>query len=1430
MTRRDTPGPGIRILASVRRAAAVVLLPLAAAIFPSAILAPQTAAADQAAGMLQAAGAGPVRVLESTRQGLRIGVETGELSWKRHELRGGDLILEQPVLEGFAPAGEAAGPLLPAAGAWIVIPPGTEPSLRQVSAEWRDLDRRRLMVAATPVFRREGGESVLVSELLLPGEKPLSGEAVVDPGAGRGPAAGQGLTLGEPVAWRGRRIAAVTVRPVRADASGRAAACLESGEWAIDFVRTGDPEPTGGAAVSGDSRFSGMFLNGEALSSWPRESASRRDRFTALAEDGPALAPGPLLQPEIRLPVTRTRFHEVGEAALRSAGLLTAAAVREDQIRVYQRRYDPESATGYREIEVPIDILGDGGDFTDGESFIFYGLRCRDDEAFVDGQGVDQPAGDDIHEVYNPADGDDVNGGNIYYLAFRDADAGAPWARIEGQGLSEAAGPPLASYRRVDYFEEDVNYNIYPEPDRPDHYHWNATFDSSVDVAFPVWSPVTTAVDDTVRVGLGGNVELRCVLESDAGPDTLGSIHASSAGGTLVAAVGGDVLAREGLSLRVTRVGSSIIWGWLDWFSVSYEAEYRAIGDELEFNGGEAAGPRPIEVAGFGDPQINLYEITDPRRPVRVDLLTENVVADGDSWKLSLSVAQDGTPRRFWAHAGPLSDAVSDLSTFRFSRVEEPADLLAASTAPDVLVITHPDFRSALDPWLDHRRARSAEGLEFLVADVHAVYDQFGGGLRSPEAIKRFVQAAIDKPGWSPWALVLVGDANENGRNLRAPAGQRDWVPSRMHAWSYGSYANELLPSDKWYANSAATTSYPNDSYAPPEMMVGRFPCNSAAELSDMVAKVAAFENATGETDWKRRAVFLADDLWSSGYSVQDLNTKLTPTEAAFRQTEEEGAAGWDTLAAGGLETVRIYVADYLDPLVTPPDAVERDDKTFRGHARDYVTLPVLLPELSKGASLFHYQGHANSYLLAHEHVIEDMVGAASLRQDISSIANAGKPFVFMGLGCHIAAWALDAAERSNAQAPSLGEKMLRLPGAGACAVYASPGYEFLQSNADFVSLKFDSWFNRPPRSGDPARSRWVLGEMLLQAESEYLAVSSYLLNNRRMVAQYHLLGDPLMTIDCGPPLGTVSLDGAELADGSELTAPDAANVVSLEVRAWDEAGVAGLEVADSDGGDTGAVISGGVPAGAQNDQYAVWTVDLPVRPFDHEVVFSIRDTGDVPGDEHFEFDLKLPQSFDLYLDGVPVAAGEVEFPPAGSLSFSGEVATAAWIAEDAVLELTGRNLDLAGVQLERAGPHVIDIAFDAALAADFEPGVNPAVILSVDGFETEFVLSGGDVEPAAELVSIPHAFPNPLRDGTRIVFRAGADWSRGKVVLFSVAGRRVAEIPVPAGAAGEVSVSWDGRDRSGDRLANGVYLYRVELDTAVGAASSGMQRLVVMR
>ena len=107
-------------------------------------------------------------------------------------------------------------------------------------------------------------------------------------------------------------------------------------------------------------------------------------------------------------------------------------------------------------------------------------------------------------------------------------------------------------------------------------------------------------------------------------------------------------------------------------------------------------------------------------------------------------------------------------------------------------------------------------------------------------------------------------------------------------------------------------------------------------------------------------------------------------------------------------------------------------------------------------------------------------------------------------------------------------------------------------------------------------------------------------------------------------------------------------------------------------------------------------------------------------------------------------------------------------------------------------------------------------------------------VQPAAGVTLC--AFPNPLSESTRFLFQASESASSGRVLVYSVAGRLVAQVPIsPAdyvsGAEnGGYVVEWDGRDSHGDELANGVYLYRVEMEAGSQQLRSDMQRLVVMR
>ena len=280
-----------------------------------------------------------------------------------------------------------------------------------------------------------------------------------------------------------------------------------------------------------------------------------------------------------------------------------------------------------------------------------------------------------------------------------------------------------------------------------------------------------------------------------------------------------------------------------------------------------------------------------------------------------------------------------------------------------------------------------------------------------------------------------------------------------------------------------------------------------------------------------------------------------------------------------------------------------------------------------------------------------------------------------------------------------------------------------------------------------------------------------------------------------------------------------------LQARVCRAAGIDRLVVT----GVEGATVTATRPAGATSDQRTAFEVRLPVPSQDATAVLHVYDTAAARDDDpHATFTVRMPVSVVLYLEGELYVTGETPFPSPEPGVFTGRAVTAAFLPEDAVLELLGRNITLTGVTLTRIDEHTVDFAFTAT-----KDGAGPAaVVLLVDGRGTEIPLEeiqSGDASGIADLM----AFPNPAGEQTRFVFATDAAPGPGSVLLFTVGGRLAARLPVDAAdfvGGGRVIVPWNARDGRGDRLANGVYLYRVELSTATGVVRSDMQRLVLMR
>ncbi len=126
------------------------------------------------------------------------------------------------------------------------------------------------------------------------------------------------------------------------------------------------------------------------------------------------------------------------------------------------------------------------------------------------------------------------------------------------------------------------------------------------------------------------------------------------------------------------------------------------------------------------------------------------------------------------------------------------------------------------------------------------------------------------------------------------------------------------------------------------------------------------------------------------------------------------------------------------------------------------------------------------------------------------------------------------------------------------------------------------------------------------------------------------------------------------------------------------------------------------------------------------------------------------------------------------------------------------------------------------------EPAINPDLTAQVDMTYEAFNDIGWFPQLAAApapQAGGPLAFslaPNPVRDGGTLRFTLPAA-GRVRLVLFDVAGRRVASLADGTLPAGEHAVAWARHDDAGRRVAPGVYLARLTTDAGVRTLNLGL-------
>src|SRR5207253_2008687 len=181
----------------------------------------------------------------------------------------------------------------------------------------------------------------------------------------------------------------------------------------------------------------------------------------------------------------------------------------------------------------------------------------------------------------------------------------------------------------------------------------------------------------------------------------------------------------------------------------------------------------------------------------------------------------------------------------------QPSKLNSASGA-DFVIITAKQFTQIIQPLV---ALRQSQGYQVSVVDVEDVYDEFGYGVHSPQAVKDFLDWTYLHWAKQPQYVMLAGSASLDPRNYTG-AGLTDLVPTKLIDTSSMETA-----SDDWLVDF--------NSDGKPQMSIGRLPVRTSAEASTVINKIIGYEQST-----KTQAMVLVSDI-NDGVDFNGANNQI---------------------------------------------------------------------------------------------------------------------------------------------------------------------------------------------------------------------------------------------------------------------------------------------------------------------------------------------------------------------------------------------------------------------------------------------------------------------------------------------------------------------------------------------------------------------------
>ncbi len=507
--------------------------------------------------------------------------------------------------------------------------------------------------------------------------------------------------------------------------------------------------------------------------------------------------------------------------------------------------------------ELPIRIFDNGdGTIDNGDYFIFYG-KSPHSWAY---QSSDQT----FRHATN------IYCDSSYYFITNTAGVGEKKRITAVNNASLQANMTKQDFVFYDFLEED-KYNL-GESGR----EWfGDLFDITTSRNYLFATPIPTGAQGRVSVAVATVSNSPSRMSVSANNVSIGQVPTSSITSSRLAVLNNVDMyyTPSGQTLNVGLVynkpGTTSL-SYLDWIEVEIPCRLTMYTHQFPFCQPSTIGPGNVTefVIQDANTSISVWDITDPSQTVQYNL-------QNNTGGASFKVPTDDL-RQFIAFDGTAYYEVTPVG-----RVNNQN--LHASSSVDLVIVTHPDFKSQAQRLAKFRQEN--DGLSVQVVTTQEVYNEFSSGSQDPIAIRDYMRMIYNRTnGEYPKYLLLFGRPCYDFRGR--VANTKVYVPNYQYQ-NQNDYIGEL----NFYCNDDALGLL-DDTEG--ELMsglfdlaIGRFPCSTMAQAVTAVDKSILYTTRTNLVeegsssisnlaDWRNVMAYVADDEeWNDFISNTDSFTQI---------------------------------------------------------------------------------------------------------------------------------------------------------------------------------------------------------------------------------------------------------------------------------------------------------------------------------------------------------------------------------------------------------------------------------------------------------------------------------------------------------------------------------------------------------------------------